>query len=131
VGGLSLLLDTHALLWWLFDDARLPQTARALIAEPTNRIVVSSASIWEIATKHRIGKLGGVEPLLNDVQEWLRRAGFEALSISILHAQMAGGWQVDHRDPFDRMLAAQSKLEDMPLVSSDAAFAAFGVELRW
>ena len=131
MGGLSLLLDTHALLWWLFDDARLPVTARALIADPAHRVVVSSASIWEIATKHRLGKLGGVEPLLSDAPEWLRRAGFDVLSVGILHAREAGGWQVDHRDPFDRMLAAQSKLENMPLVSSDAAFAAFGIQLRW
>jgi PIN domain nuclease of toxin-antitoxin system len=131
VGVSRFLLDTHALLWWLFDDPRLRHGPRALIADPSHQILVSSASVWEIATKHRIGRLGGVEPLLADVHDWLRRAGFEALSITIEHAQMAGTWPVPHRDPFDRMLAAQSKLEGIPLISSDAAFVAFGVQLRW
>jgi PIN domain nuclease of toxin-antitoxin system len=116
------LLDTHALLWWLFDDARLSSTARG---------IVSDASAWEISTKHRLGRLDSAAPLLADLPGWLVRAGFRELPISVAHARKAGGWRNDHRDPFDRMLAAQSALEDVPLLSRDPELEAFGVRLVW
>lgn len=128
---MRVLLDTHALLWWLFDDPKLSVAARGLIADRDNEILVSSASAWEICTKHRIGKLPAAEPLVRDVAAWVQRAGFQALPVSIRHAQRAGAWPQPHRDPFDRMLAAQGVLEDVPLISRDEALAAFGVRLIW
>lgn len=125
------LLDTHALLWWLWDDPQLSPRSRQIIAEPSNEILVSGVSAWEIATKHRLGRLGGVEPLLVDMAEWVRRAGFVALPVGISHAQRAGSWVLDHRDPFDRMLAAQSAIEDVPLITRDPVFAAFGIHTVW
>jgi PIN domain nuclease of toxin-antitoxin system len=125
------LLDTHALLWWLFDDPRLSPTARDLVGDPQNEILVSSASAWEICTKHRLGKLPGAGELVRDVAEWVRRAGFSELPVSISHAQRAGSWPQAHRDPFDRMLAAQSALEELALVSRDRELEGFGIRLVW
>jgi PIN domain nuclease of toxin-antitoxin system len=125
------LLDTHALLWWLFDDRRLSTNARELIADPENEILVSSASAWEICTKHRLGKLPSARELARDVATWVTRARFIELPVRIPHAQRAGNWPQAHRDPFDRMLAAQSALDDVPLVSEDPALQSFGIRLVW
>lgn len=131
MGALRCLLDTHALLWWLWDDPQLSPLSRQIIAEPGNEILVSAVSAWEITTKHRLGRLGGVEPLLVDMAGWIRRAGFAELPIGISHALRAGSWVLDHRDPFDRMLAAQSVIEDVPLVTRDPAFEGFGIRTVW
>ncbi len=125
------LLDTHTLLWWLFDDPGLSSNARDIIADSENGIVVSSASAWEIATKHRLGRLPAATELVRDVAGWVERAGLTELPITIPHAQRAGSWTQSHRDPFDRMLAAQSAVEDLPLITRDPAFAAFGIRLVW
>jgi len=127
----TFLLDTHALLWWLFDDERLSGDARAVISEPHHRILVSSATAWEIATKYRLGRLDAAKELVEDVSGWIARAGFVELPISLRHAERAGLWTVAHRDPFDRMLAAQSALEDVPLVTRDPAFGQFGIRVVW
>lgn len=131
MGELKFLLDTHALLWWLFDDPRLPTTPRQLIADPANNILVSSATAWEICTKHRLGKLPAARQLARDVGGWIHRAGFSELPVTIRHAQKAGSWPQRHRDPFDRMLAAQSVIEDLPLISRDDDLRSFGVRLVW
>lgn len=128
---MDLLLDTHALLWWLFDDPNLSSTARELIADPLNGILVSSASAWEISTKHRLGKLPSAGALVQDIAGWVRRAGFTELPVSIAHAQRAGSWLQAHRDPFDRMLAAQATIENVQLLSCDAELRPFGVSLVW
>ena len=125
------LLDTHALLWWLYDDPRLSQTVRGILTDPTNEAFVSSASAWEIATKHWLGRLDSAAPLVQDMGGWIARAGFVELPITIAHAQRAGSWPQPHRDPFDRMLAAQSVLEELPVVSRDPALAQFGVLPVW
>jgi PIN domain nuclease of toxin-antitoxin system len=125
------LLDTHALLWWLFDDPGLSVNARDIIADSENTILVSSASAWEIATKHRLGRLPAARELVRDVAGWVERAGLTHLAITIQHAQRAGSWAQTHRDPFDRMLAAQSAIEDVPLITRDPAFGPFGVRLVW
>jgi len=125
------LLDTHALLWWLFDDPKLPDTPRQIIADPSNEILISSASAWEICTKYRLGKLPAAEQLAKDVSAWVARAGFFELPVTIRHAQKAGSWPQPHRDPFDRMLAAQSVLDDLPLVSRDEKLQSFGARLIW
>lgn len=131
MGEMSFLLDTHALLWWLFNDSRLSATARDIIADPGNNIYVSSASAWEIATKHRLGRLPSAAVLVQDIAGWIRRAGFEELPIRIEHAQRAGSYHQLHRDPFDRMLAAQTVLENLVLITCDEALRAFGVPLAW
>lgn len=128
---MTYLLDTHALLFWLFDDQRLSQRARATIAAPDHRVLVSAASAWEIATKHRLGKLDGAAELVTDIGLWVGRAGFVELPITTAHGQRAGTWPIDHRDPFDRMLAAQSALEGAPLVTRDPELARFPIERVW
>jgi PIN domain nuclease of toxin-antitoxin system len=131
VGTLTFLLDTHALLWWLFDDKRLSRRARAAIVAPENEIMVSAASAWEIATKHRIGKLAEAGDVPLRLPDYLRKARFGVLPISIEHALAAGALPGPHRDPFDRMLVAQARLEGLQVVSADPVFAAYAVETRW
>lgn len=128
---MKLLLDTHALLWWWTDDARLSEGARALLADPQHLVLVSAASAWEIATKHRIGKLPGAEAVIAHFEEWAVADGFNLLAIQAAHCLRAGSFEVEHRDPFDRMLAAQSEIEDAALVSRDAAFGDFGTRMVW
>jgi len=127
----SYLLDTHALLWWLFDDRRLSRRARGIIQNPENRLLVSSASAWEIATKHRLGKLAAAGPLVADFGGFMAKAGFSELTVRWAHAVRAGAWEVAHRDPFDRMLAAQSVLDGLLLVTADPAFDDFGISAVW
>jgi len=131
VGSEKVLLDTHVLLWWLFADRRLSRRAKAVLRDPQNQVLVSSASAWEIATKYRIGRLDSAKPLVEDFSGWLARASFAELSILSSHAVRAGSWDVPHRDPFDRLLAAQSSMEELRLVSRDPVFASFGLEPMW
>lgn len=131
MGRMKFLLDTHTLLWWLFDDRRLSSAAHEVIAQPANEILVSAASAWEVATKHRLGKLTVATELVQDIESWVGRAGFATLPISLAHAQRAGGWPNPHRDPFDRMLAAQATIEEVPLVTQDPVFQSFGVRVLW
>ena len=128
---MRLLLDTHALLWWLTGDSSLSAVAREAIAEPTNDIHVSAASAWEIATKHRIGKLPGAAFLVKDIRGIVAAQGFTELSITMLHGQIAGSLPRIHKDPFDRMLIAQAVTADLTLVSNEALFGAYGVTLLW
>lgn len=128
---MRLLLDTHALLWWFTDDARLSAKARAEISDERNEVFVSSASAWEIATKVRLGKLDTVPQVVERFAELLAADGFETLPIGLPHALRAGALAQLHRDPFDRMLAAQSELESMALVTADSTFAEFGSKTLW
>ena len=125
------LLDTHAFLWWIADSERLSGPARAVIADELNDIVVSAASAWEIATKFRIGKLPGCEAVAVDVAGHIAGQGFEALAISVGDAERAGRLPGPHRDPFDRMLAAQALTREFPVVSADPVFDRFGVIRLW
>ena len=124
-----MLLDTHVFLWWLFDDSCLSVTLRERIGDPAETVWVSAASVWEIATKFRLGKLPHAALVAEDTPAWIIKSGFQPLSISPIHAQLAGSWDVSHRDPFDRMLAAQSRVERVPLASTDSAMGLFGIEL--
>ena len=109
-----MLLDTHIFLWWLFDDPKLPPGTKEYVKDRNNAVFVSTASVWEIATKFRLGKLPDAAEVAKNVPEWIVRAGFESMPVTAEHAQLAGSWDLSHRDPFDRMLAAQAKLEKMP-----------------
>ena len=131
MGTMRYLLDTHTLLWWLFDDPKLSQRARTTIAAPENDILVSAASAWEIATKYRIGKLPEVGDIVSQFPLYLRKARFTALDVSVDHALLAGSLPGLHRDPFDRMLIAQAKLQSVPIVTIEAIFADYGVTVLW
>jgi PIN domain nuclease of toxin-antitoxin system len=126
-----LLLDTHALLWWLTDDAKLPQHAADTIRHPGNVVFVSAASAWEVTTKHRIGKLPTATRLAHDFAGQLQMERFEPLAISIEHAQRAGFLAGPHKDPFDRMLIAQAQAENLVLVSNEKVFDSYGVLRLW
>ncbi|MEO8102462.1 MAG: type II toxin-antitoxin system VapC family toxin [Betaproteobacteria bacterium] len=128
---MKLLLDTHTLLWWWKDDPRLSKRAAKAIADEANIVLVSAASAWEIATKHRIGKLPGAEIAVRDFNELIVIDGFGHLAISYQHAIKAGGFDMEHRDPFDRMLAAQSIIEGATLVTNDAALKLFRAKCFW
>lgn len=128
---MEVLLDTHALLWWLTDHPALTKPARKVIAETRNVILVSAASAWEIATKVRLGKLPTAADLLADFSEHLKREGFHNLAISTRHAIRAGSLPGLHKDPFDRMLIAQAQEENIPLVSSEGLFDSYAVRRIW
>jgi PIN domain nuclease of toxin-antitoxin system len=125
------LLDTHVLLWWLFDEPKLSAKAYGIIQDPYNTILVSSASAWEIATKYRLGKLPHAEEAAGNLPTLLRKARMDVLPITIEHALAAGALPGPHRDPFDRMLIAQGQLEELPIVTSDPAFEQYPVMLVW
>ena len=124
-----MLLDTHIFLWWLFDDSRLPARIKKYMQNIDNPVYVSAASVWEIATKFRLGKLPEASSVALNIPEWIIKAGFQSLDITPEHAQLAGSWDIPHRDPFDRILAAQSKIENLPLCSIDKAMILFPIKL--
>jgi len=125
----KLLLDTHIFLWWLFDDPKLQRGLRKHIADIENEVFVSSASVWEITTKFRLGKLPEAQLVAKKTPLWIEKAGFKSLSVTSDHAQLAGSWDMEHKDPFDRMLAAQAKIEKMVLVSVDEILVQFPVQV--
>ena len=120
--GMSYLIDTHILLWWVFDNPKLDASSRAIIANPEHLIIVSSATAWEIATKYRIGKLSKAKNLVENYEQVLSQAGFSELPVTAAHALRAGSLEIVHRDPFDRMLMAQAELEALPILTYDSAF---------
>jgi len=128
---LRALLDTHALLWWLSDDPALTRTARKIISEPKNTLIVSAASAWEIATKVRLGKLSTGADLVSDFSSQIEREGFQLLAIAAEHGIRAGMLPGPHKDPFDRMLIAQSQAENTPIISNEVVFERYGVRRLW
>jgi PIN domain nuclease of toxin-antitoxin system len=128
---MKLFLDTHALLWWLLEPSRLSRKARRSVASRRNDVWVSAATSWEVLTKHRIGKLPSIGGLAANLFREVQEEGFQPLSITFLHACLAGSFTHAHRDPFDRVLAAQTLLENLQLVSADPAFDQFGIERVW
>jgi len=129
--GMRLLLDTHALLWWLLGDGRLAQSARDAIAGEESLVYVSAASAWEIATKTRIGKLPDAESMAQNLAEVVQANGFLSLPISLEHGQRAGSLPGSHKDPFDRMLIAQAQTENLILVSNEEIFDQYGITRLW
>ena len=122
---MRVLLDTHALLWALAEPNRLSPSASALLRDPANAVWVSAASAWEISTKMRLGRLPGAEPIVAAYASHLRTLRANELPIRSDHALLAGSFAVEHRDPFDCMLAAQAILEGFPMLTNDRAFRAF------
>jgi len=131
VADVRLLIDTHALLWWLNDEPSLSRAARKAMAESSNVLLVSAASAWEIATKVRLGKLPSAEELAADFQGFMLREGFTMLDITAGHAIRAGLLPGPHRDPFDRMLISQAQAENVPIVTNERVFEAYGVRRIW
>lgn len=127
----AFLLDTHVVLWWLFGDQRLSYRSRTLIADSNNQLLMSAASGWEIATKHRIGKLERAGRILETLPQLLGRSGIETLDIDLEDALLAGATEHDHRDPFDRMIAAQGIRRELAIVTNDAAIGSLGATTLW
>ena len=128
---MRLLLDTHAFLWWLAGSRRLSSNARSAIEDDANDVLVSAATAWEIATKHRLGNLPQAGLVAQDVASAVASQGFKELAITVADAQRAGQLSGLHRDPFDRMLIAQAIEHGMALVSIDSVFDGYGVNRLW
>jgi PIN domain nuclease of toxin-antitoxin system len=128
---MKVLLDTCALLWATLAPSALSRAARETIADEENVILVSAASAWEIATKVRLGKLAGAEKLEQNYLEVIAEAGYTLLDIDTASALRAGRLAAEHKDPFDRMIAAQALALDVAVISSDAQFDPFGVRRIW
>ncbi len=128
---MTLLLDTHAFLWFCQDDPRLSTTAKALIEDANNRKLLSVASCWEIAIKAGLRKLTLGEPSAAYIPAALSRTGIELLPISLAHATAVEALPPHHRDPFDRLLVAQSTIDAIPIVSVDLSLDPYGVSRLW
>jgi len=128
---LRLLLDTHALIWWLAGEEALSGAAREAIADETNSVAVSAASAMEVATKFRLGKLAKAALLAHDFEAIVAAQGFAELAITVRHARRAGEMNIAHKDPFDRLLIAQVQIEGMVLVSNEAMFDGFAIQRFW
>lgn len=126
---MKLLLDTHAVLWWLAGDPRLSAPAQAAITDRANSLLVSVVSAYEIGTKVRIGKMSS--SVAREFPLFLATAGISALGLNLSHMTEGAGLAWNHRDPWDRLIAAQATLEGCSLVSADRAFAALPVEVVW
>lgn len=128
---MKVLLDTHALLWATLSPTSLSRKAAGIIADERNVILVSAASAWEVATKVRLGKLPGAEVLEREFLDVMEDAGYTAVPIDIESALRAGRLTGEHRDPFDRMIAAQALADDLPVISADPKLDSFGIRRIW
>jgi PIN domain nuclease of toxin-antitoxin system len=124
---MDLLLDTHAFIWWDSSDPQLGEEASSAIADPANRIFVSAASIWEIAIKRRLGRLG----FTGSPSEAVARNGFLSLSIAAEHAEAAAALPDHHQDPFDRVIVAQAIARQLVLVTADGQIRRYAVPQLW
>jgi PIN domain nuclease of toxin-antitoxin system len=122
---MNLLLDTHVLLWWLSDDERLGRAARSAIESSENTCFVSAATAWEISIKAALGKLD----VPADMASTLGQEGFSAMDVSIEHAWEVGRLPPIHRDPFDRMLVAQCRVEGLTLVTHDSTLGSYSIPI--
>ncbi len=128
---MRLLLDTHAFLWFIMNHPELSRSARTVIEDPANDLWLSMASIWEIAIKVRIGKLHLARPFYLFIPQQLQDNMIDALPITLPHVGAVSELPLHHRDPFDRLIVAQSLVERLPPLSADAVFDQYGVERRW
>ena len=125
------LLDTHALVWWLYSPTLLSGGAKSAISDPANDILVSSISAFEIANKHRLGKWPEIAALALHFSQIVASQRMRILPLGADDAARAGMLPGRHRDPFDRLLAAQAEAEEAPVVTIDAIVATLGVETHW
>jgi PIN domain nuclease of toxin-antitoxin system len=129
--GVAVLLDTHALLWAVGSPEKLSAKIRLQLEDPLSTVLVSTASAWEISTKYRIGKLDEAEEFLANYYEHLSTLKAMEVPITTSHALMAGSFAVDHRDPWDRVIAAQAVVLGLPVATKDAAFKLFPCRTVW
>jgi len=122
---MNLLLDTRVLLWWLADDPKLSEAARKAIADPENTVFLSAVVIWEIRIKQGIGKL----VLPENFSQVLKRQGFSELPISLRHADEVASLAPVHKDPFERLLVAQARVEKMTIITRDSFIADYGIDI--
>lgn len=125
------LLDTHVFLWWISDDARLSVAARGIISDPENDLFLSAASGWEIAVKAGLGRLKLPDDLESFIAEQLAANAIHPLPVHMRHALHTRILPEYHRDPFDRLLIAQARLESIPILSADPLIARYPVEVVW
>jgi PIN domain nuclease of toxin-antitoxin system len=125
------LLDSHVLLWWWFEPERLSQSVQILLADPATTVLVSAASVWELSLKHHQGKLPELQQAIGDLPGLLQADGFQPLPIALAHGLRAGAYHKPHRDPFDRMLAAQAELERLVLLTADPQLSTFPCHTLW
>ena len=126
-----MLLDTHALFWWVTKNSNLTEKASAAIADSSQQCFVSAATVYELANKVRLGKFDAANEIVERLDKILAENSFSPLAISLDHAAMAGMLQSQHRDPFNRILAAQALVEGLQIVSADPAMKLLGVEVIW
>ena len=122
---MRVLLDTHVLIWWLTDDPALGDKAKAQIADPENVVTVSAASLWEIAIKQGLGK---IEADIAEIEKEIAHQGLLRLGIEADHLIELASLPSHHRDPFDRMLIAQARAEDLHLMTADSYMASYSVD---
>jgi len=120
-----LLLDAHALLWWLADDPGLDASTRAAIADPATDVLVSAATVWEVGIKRSLGKLEAPDDLIGAIDA----SGFDGLPVTLADVDLAARLPAHHRDPFDRMLVAQATRLGAVIVSRDGAFEPYGIDM--
>ena len=125
------LLDTHTFLWFINDDLSLSALARGLIEDPENIIYLSIASVWKMAIKVSLGKLDLPSPFTNFINEQMRENNFTLLQITPEHARIVAIMPFHHRDPFDRLIIAQSQSESLPLIGIDAVFDSYSIKRVW
>jgi PIN domain nuclease of toxin-antitoxin system len=127
------LLDTHTLAWAVGDPSHLGPNARQLLEDANNELLVSPASIWEMSIKHSAGRWPEVAPFLDEERfsYFCQRLSLQELPVRIPHTRLAGSFSVAHKDPFDRLLAAQALLEGVPLVSKDSQLDQFTITRVW
>lgn len=128
---MRVLLDTHAYFWWRADPSRLSPSALDAIRDRANVVHVSAATVWELSIKAHAKGWEAARVLLLDIEDHLRTQGMLELPISLAHAREAGSLPLVHRDPFDRMLIAQARVERIQIVSNESLFDAYGVSRRW
>ncbi len=119
------------MIWWVLDDPRLSRRARIVIEDPTEQCFVSAVTAFEIANKVRTGKLPAAAEIARNMEWIMRENSFSPLAVTVEHSLLAGSMDGSHRDPFDRLLAAQSLIEKIPLITIDREFKPFGVETVW
>ncbi|MGL5873583.1 MAG: type II toxin-antitoxin system VapC family toxin [Xenococcaceae cyanobacterium] len=125
------LLDTNAFLWWVTDDERLSSQARGVISDPSNTLIFSIVSAWEIVIKANLGKLPLPEPPETYIPNRVSYYGFQTLTIEMKHVLHISKLESHHNDPFDRLLIAQSQVENIPIITIDRKISLYDVEVIW
>ncbi len=128
---MRLLLDTHTFLWFILDRAELSRRAASLMEDPANVLLLSTAALWEIAIKASLGKLALAQPFGVLIPQQLHINDIQVLPITLEHLVVVSTLPFHHRDPFDRLMAAQAMVEGVPLLSRDRVFDAYGVRRLW